>query len=176
MIPEIDNTTKSYLKEISVRDVKLMKEPCDNKVGQRFWRFAYLVEETRQGPKFLFLNSRKVYDYQNVANVQGDRNNRLMCEFINGTTHNTVESCKLSDLCECAEFADREILLKGLENKKLKNRMAKYQAMHNAIMPLKNKDKVSVEELLRYERLLVCVQERDINKETSEKTLSDFCL
>ena len=54
--------------------------------------------------------------------------------------------------------------------------MAKYQAMHNAIMPLKNKDKISVEELLRYERLLVCVQERDINKETSEKTLSDFCL
>lgn len=70
----------------------------------------------------------------------------------------------------------KEPKVKGLENKKLKNRMAKYQAMHNAIMPLKNKDKISVEELLRYERLLVCVQERDINKETSEKTLSDFCL
>lgn len=169
---ELDLTGGKFLeKEFGLNEVYLMKEPNSIKKDRYNYRFAVLSANQTNA---LFLHDLKAYPMSEVNKAMPYKD-QLICEFIEGVSHNIIKSQKLSDLCTCDEFSDREILLKGLENFKLKCRMKKFRSMHDTLSVMKDQKSFSVEQLLQYERLLICVQERDYKTEIGQKNIIEYC-
>ena len=158
-------------KEFGLNEVFLMKEPNTVKEDRYNYRFAVLSANQTNA---LFLHDLKTYPMTDVNKAMPNKD-QLMCEFIEGVSHNIIKSQKLSDLCACDEFSDREIFLKGLENSKLKCRMKKFRSMHETLSVMKSQKSFSVKQLLQYERLLVCVQERDYKTEIGQTDSMEYC-
>ena len=150
--------------------VLLLREPIQSAVQSQNFRFA-ILDKTKKNA--FFLHDKKVFSLEEIAKVL-PRQEMFVCEFCENNLHNTVQSQTLSDFCRCDEVGDREILYRGKENKALESRIKKFENMHNSLKSINPMEPISVEELLRYERLLVCVQERGIKEEKSQTEIFDF--
>ena len=150
--------------------VLLLREPIQSAVQSKNFRFA-ILDKTKKNA--FFLHDKRLYSLEDVKKAL-PRQEMFVCEFCENNLHNTIPSQALADFCRCDEVGDREILNRGLETKALKSRVNKFRDMQSTLKSINVSEPISVEELLRYERLLVCVQERAIKEEKSQKEVSDF--
>ena len=170
---EIDNrqqTPRFEMCKLMPQNVYLLREPFDSAVKSQNFRFAVL--DTNKKHAF-FLHDKRVFSLEEIKKVL-PRQEMFVCEFLANNLHNTVHSQALSDFCECDQVGDREILHNGTDSKALKFRIKKLEDMQKSLKTINPKMPISVEELLRYERLFVCVQERCSREEKGQKEIFDF--
>lgn len=148
----------------------LLREPLESAVKSQSFRFAILDKNKKNA---FFLHDKRVFSLDEVAKVL-PREERFICEFCDNNLHNTISSQSLFDFCRCDEVGDREILNRGKENKAMESRIKKFKNMQSSLKTINVSEKISVEELLRYERLLVCIQERGIKEEKCQKEIFEF--
>ena len=152
------------------KNVYLLREPFDSVIKNQNFRFAVLDKDKKNA---FFLHDKRVFSLEEVKKVL-PRQEMFVCEFLANNLHNTVHSQNLSVFCMCDQVGDREMLHKGTQSKALKLRLKKFEDMQNSLKTINPKMPISVEELLRYERLFVCVQERCSREEKNQKEIFDF--
>ena len=169
-IDERQVTPSFKMDKIFPKNVYLLREPFDSVIKNQNFRFAVLDKDKKHA---FFLHDKRVFSLEEIKKVL-PRQEMFVCEFLANNLHNIVHSQNLSVFCMCDQVGDREILHHGTESKALKLRLKKFEDMQKSLKTINPNMPISVEELLRYERLLVCVQERCQREEKHQKELFDF--
>ena len=145
----IDDNTKVPLSRIY-----LLREPISRNARGQF-RFAVMVSA---GERVLFLHNKKTYPREWAAACIPDQD-RFVCEYyLDEENYNAVVSQKLSHFMECDEVENKEIYENCAYLPELRTRLKTFQNMKESLASLKGRDAVSVQELLNFERQLICLQ------------------
>lgn len=147
---KINETAKVLLSR-----VLLLEEPSSQNPNKNFLRFAIVIAD---GTKVLFLHNQKVYSYNSVLDCNEEKH-RLICEYyLDEEKHNAIQSQKLSHFIACDAVQNKEIYENCAYLPELMVQQKTLDKMKQSVMLLKNRDAVSLQELLSYERFLVCLQ------------------